>query len=422
MKTLNFIAIKRLKIVLLVLFMSIVSLNAAPSFEEKEISQVGWEVVYVESLYDAQSDTTVFYYSLNVQSWEKDLSHWVIGINLNEVPKGSGLDTSFGLDPTTGLYGFKWDDGQDKGTVATYTITVNGNVSAVATKYTVKGGTYYATGDTMGPGDAVVEADTYSITGMAYVDANLNGLYDANEPLLEGVSVNLLNEAGEIKATVISNSDGLYIFDGLNNGSYGVMIPQTTDTDDFNDMLSNYFTSWNSLNNLSLSGNNIENIDFGFTLNTYMVISDLTSGDPDGNGVTLEGTGKTIGYWKHQLSVAMRGKGRAHIDAATMRVYINMIESLYLAVPFVFDASDLFGSAFSVLKSTSSEGVDLLKKQLLGTEFNHAAGLGLVGDYVALQGVLIAYGEYLVLNYEVFDRAILIQAKDVFDLINNSGE
>lgn len=137
------------------------------------------------------------------------------------------------------------------------------------------------------------------------------------------------------------------------------------------------------------------------------------------------GCGKTIGFWKHQLKVQIDGKGRGHVDGATLQAYLNQIEALALPEPFQFDGSEYpagtgeFESAFAVLSSTSSDAVDLLKKQLLGTELNHMHGIGL-HDKV-WQMTLITWGEYLVANSGSFTRAELINAKDIFDAINNSN-
>ena len=76
------------------------------------------------------------------------------------------------FDPTTGVYGWKCDDGQNAGTTQTYTVTVSGHVGETNTDYSVKGGTYYAVGATTGPGAPIVDTTTFSISGLAYLDMN----------------------------------------------------------------------------------------------------------------------------------------------------------------------------------------------------------------------------------------------------------
>ena len=63
----------------------------------------------------------------------------------------------------------------------------------------------------------------------------------------------------------------------------------------------------------------------------------------------VDGTGKTIGFWKHQLSVAMKGKGRAQVSASTMQSYIDEIEEFYLSEPFQFDDANEFKAAHDIL-------------------------------------------------------------------------
>ena len=131
--------------------------------------------------------------------------------------------------------------------------------------------------------------------------------------------------------------------------------------------------------------------------------------------------GLTIGFWKHQNAVADKGKGRAQVDAETLQGYIDTIEELLLEEPFQFDDANEFKAAHEVMAMQTSDAVELLKKQLLGTEFNDVAGRGLEAPFNELQDKLIAWGEYLAANSELFTRDELIDAKDIFDLINNSG-
>lgn len=405
----------------LILFHS--TLLAAPSFEEKAINDVGWSVSYVGSSYDSVSDTTIFTYQVTTESWEKDLSHWVLAIYSDEVPIASGNETSFGLDPTTGIYGTKWDGGQLSGTTEQYTITVKGNVGEVQTEYSVKGGTYFAVGTTTGPGDSVTTGDSlYSISGTAYVDANGNGVLDVDEPLLTGVSVNLYDANGNVLVTLLTDANGFYSFNDLQEDSYSVNVAATGTTEDLNGILEGYFTRSNaSAISVNLLGADSLNNNFGFVVSVGNLLDDFDSTDPDADGFTFTGTGKTIGYWKHQHNVAIRGKGRAHVEAAVLAIYLQAIEGLYLVDPFQFTDGDEFASSRAILSSTSSNEVDLLSKQLLGTELNHIAGIGLTGDYKKLQSVLIAWSEYLVKHNTSFTRDEILAAKDICDLINNTG-
>ncbi|MDH5547560.1 MAG: carboxypeptidase regulatory-like domain-containing protein [Gammaproteobacteria bacterium] len=413
--------------VALFFFIYFISLNvsAAPSFEERDISQVGWSASLVDVVYDPVSDTTTFTYQMTAQSWEKDLSHWVLAVNLDDVVLVSVSPDnliSYGLDPTTGVVGIKWDAGQDKGTTALYSITVAGQVGVADIDYSVKGGTYYAIGTTQGPGDTIISADTYSIDGSVYVDANFSSYLDADEPLLANVTVELVDAAGNVVATAFTDANGSYHFNGLLAGDYNVVIQDNTFIDDFNEVLASYMSACvGKTVSVTVQNANISDVNFCFHLNTGDILNDLNTEDPDGDGFSLPGEGRTIGFWKHQLSVAIKGKGRAQIDAISLKNHIFAIESYHLVEPFQFTDGLEYVEAFDVLSNRSSIAVDLLKKQLLATEFNQMAGYGLTNNYAILQPVLLAWGEYLVANEFSFTRDQLLIAKDIFDQINNMG-
>ena len=100
-----------------------------------------------------------------------------------------------------------------------------------------------------------------------------------------------------------------------------------------------------------------------------------------------------------------------------------MIETCLLPIPFQFSDGDEFEHALRIMAKRTSVGVgvELLEKQLLGTEFNHMAGIGLSGDYTALQHLILAWAEFLVSNETTYSREALLEAKDILDSINNLG-
>ena len=397
---------------------------SGPSFEEKNISDVGWEVNYVGSVYDDFSNTTTFTYSVVTLDWEKDLSHWTLGMDVDQIPTSSETNTKYGIDPTTGVYGFKWDNGQDAGTLMYYTITLLGNIGEAGTEYSVKGGTYFAKGLTTGPGDdnVVVETDTYSISGLVYVDARIDSIYTISEPLISNVSVTLLDDNNEIIATSITDENGYYIFDNLINGVYTVVIDDSsTASNSFNDHLFQYF--YVPMNSIAVivDGADSSDLNFSAQLMVSSVLDDLNTNDPDGNGYSFVGTGKTIGFWKHQHKVAISGKGRSHVSAILLSNYLSQIELLWLNDPFQFADGNEYQSAFDIMSNRTSDANELLLKQLLGTEHNHVAGMGL-SDALSLQAVILNWAEFISANHVDYSREDILQAKDLCDLINNSGE
>ncbi len=117
----------------------------------------------------------------------------------------------------------------------------------------------------------------------------------------------------------------------------------------------------------------------------------------------------------HRLSVAIKGKGRAQVDAIIMRSYIAMLEAFQLATPFPFTDGYEFDAAFAVWANRTSVDVELLEKQLLATEIDHMAGMGLSGEYTELQNLILAWAEYLSAYPYFYSRDDLITAKDILD-------
>ncbi|NLC96642.1 MAG: Cna B-type domain-containing protein [Erysipelotrichaceae bacterium] len=69
---------------------------------------------------------------------------------------------------------------------------------------------------------------TYAIGDYTWVDTNRNGIQDANEPVLEGVIVELYDKTGTTKiAETTTDKNGKYIFDELEAGEYKVKFTLT---------------------------------------------------------------------------------------------------------------------------------------------------------------------------------------------------
>ena len=78
-----------------------------------------------------------------------------------------------------------------------------------------------------------------SITGTVFVDVNGNGLYDANEPGIDGVCINLLDPDGSPIPDALGNptvatttSGGFYLFEDLDPGTYRLHEVQPTGVSD----------------------------------------------------------------------------------------------------------------------------------------------------------------------------------------------
>ena len=139
--------------------------------------------------------------------------------------------------------------------------------------------------------DSESKNKTYSISGVAFEDVNDNGMRDANEPLLSGISVLLMDEAtGKIaldkdnkSMETITSSKGAYSFTNLVKGKYTVLfkfdasnyntaeykksgIDESNNSDVvYKDVSINNSTSaYASTETLNLSESDLTNIDAGF--------------------------------------------------------------------------------------------------------------------------------------------------------------
>ncbi|MCE9546801.1 MAG: hypothetical protein K8T25_15080 [Planctomycetia bacterium] len=67
-----------------------------------------------------------------------------------------------------------------------------------------------------------------SISGVVHADLNGDCIYQPGEPLLSGVTMQLLDSTGKVIATTKTDANGEYKFDGLEKGTYGVQELQPT--------------------------------------------------------------------------------------------------------------------------------------------------------------------------------------------------
>lgn len=260
-----------------------------------------------------------------------------------------------------------------------------------------------------------VESPLFDIGGVVFIDSNQNQQLDNLEPGFIHTMVYLFNANGQIITSVAPDASGRYLFENLPIGSYSVQSVILNS-------LAEYFSSTTPVILFVelVSSDSLGNY-FGLIPNTTVIVTDFDPNDTDGNGIVFSGTGKTIGFWKHQLQTHLSGKGNAQVDPITLQGYLDSIESLYLPQPFQFDDANEFRSALDILNRTSSQPVDLLLKQLLATELNEVSNRGLNEPYRTLQQVLIAWGESLAAGASQ-DDAMILFAKDIMDAINNSGE
>jgi hypothetical protein len=356
------------------------------------------------------------------------LSHFVIELPGCAPELASYIPTHYakvGSDPLTSIYGIKWQKFVGIHETALYVVTFPGNVPEGTVQVSVQAGPEALRSVESGvlPGSCRSAGD-FQISGTVFDDANSDGIYDEVEPGLPDVTVVLEGE-GEVIATGRTNADGEYRFEGIAPGYYTVRVPAMTADSDFNEDLAEYFiytgsTSGDPRVEVSV-GPDSEGNDFGFEPDAQVLIQGFNKGE-------LTTTGKSVKYWKDQLGAALRGEV-AEIDAATLKNYLDQIETLYLPDPYQFGTGNRLRAALDMLNH-KPDAIDWyeLREELLAAELNVVHGLGITGA-AGLQSNLLAWGETLVATNAPAEgvsglkisAVTLLEAATVFNQLNGGG-
>jgi len=304
-----------------------------------------------------------------------------LGLSGVKVAISSGLST---ISDADGLYSFT-------GLVAgTYTVSSNGPSGYFATPYSAP--VNYKSMAVQESKSAVNFGFSYeTIQNLAFYDANRDGVYQEGEPLLSGIAIQLSTGA---MATI--GSDGSYTFTNLKGDeSYTVSIGD----------LVGFLHNGSASQNVTLGAvyGKPKMANFGFMLD-YSWVSGQTA------------NGNTIGFWKTNLDKAIANKTNGtQVSKETLLNYVAQLSNLALSplnVTTLQQASD-------ILSKSSSLPSDLLSKQLMGSEFNHANGAYIGGNRLVTYFFLYD-GEYMLANPGLFSSAQLLAQKDKYDAYNNS--
>ena len=152
------------------------------------------------------------------------------------------------------------------------------------------------------PGDAYLNADFgynfpggHTIGDTVFMDADGDGVVDAGEPGIAGVTVTLLDGGGHPIATTVTDSDGNYAFPGLPDGSYTVWVNDTRNVLGGLTAVSDPDGGLDSRSAVTLSGADDLGQDFGYAPPHHAasdgLIGDTVFLDTDGNGALSAGEG-----------------------------------------------------------------------------------------------------------------------------------
>ncbi len=133
-----------------------------------------------------------------------------------------------------------------------------------------------------------------TITGIVYFDADQDGVYDADELLLAGVEVAAYDSSGAEVATATTDDNGAFTLADLPAGTYLVKMVLAD-----NEVRYVVVTTGNADGEtVHLEGGDEKHVEFGLYLNTCLIADDAENG-------TITGEGKSQGYWRHQVALAI---------------------------------------------------------------------------------------------------------------------
>jgi hypothetical protein len=144
-----------------------------------------------------------------------------------------------------------------------------------------------------------------SISGVVFVDVNQNGLFDANEPGIDGVVIKLLDQFGNPvldslgdPITAITSGGGFYLFEDLDAGAYQLFEVQPTGVNDGAEELGSLGGTVVANDRMQLTLAQTDAFDYAFA----ELGQQLTSGDA-----------ATIGFWQNKHGQALIAQGGAQL-------------------------------------------------------------------------------------------------------------
>lgn len=284
-------------------------------------------------------------------------------------------------------------------TPGTYTVSVANVAGLNQTTATPRPYTIVVGGTSAVAPETGFGAPPYStLTGVVFFDVNFNGIRNTEDYGLGAFTVKLYKAASSTTAiaTTTTAANGTYSFANLASGNYVVVVTGIAG------LAPTTLNEWS----VSANGGAVTVPDTGFGLK-FADIKKMSAG------------GFTIGYWKNNVDKAIAKKtGGVQVSAATIAAYTNAIGSLALD-PF---AGITMSQASAIMGSSSSAPIDLLKKQLVGSEYNYANGAngGYIGGSQQLTYAFIYWAEYVVKNPSLYSSTYIIWVKDWCDAYNNS--
>ena len=170
-----------------------------------------------------------------------------------------------------------------------------------------------------------------SIGNFVWNDLNGNGLQDAGEPGIAGVTVNLKNGAGTVIATTTTSSTGAYLFSNVTAGTYSVefstpngFVPAPSNVGT-NDAIDSDPVNGTAINVVVVAGVFNDTVDAGFVVNT-LSLGDFVWNDYNNNGIQDANEPGVVGV---TVSLYRDNDGNGTADGVAATTYVTTGNGFY---------------------------------------------------------------------------------------------
>ena len=217
-----------------------------------------------------------------------------------------------------------------------------------------------------------------SIGDLVFNDLDHDGIQDAGEPGIAGITVTLLNSAGTPIGTTVTDSTGHYLFPDLQPGTYAVQFPTTAGAgsvlstpdlggDDATDTDPNVTTGVTAPIVVAL-GQNITNVDAGYN-SPLGSIGDFVWSDLNTNGQQDPGEPGIQGITVTLYNSAGTSVGTTTTDASGKYEFTGLTPGDYaIGFPATLSGGDVL--------STADQGSDLTDRRSQQDHWPHRHGHG----------------------------------------------
>ena len=231
-------------------------------------------------------------------------------------------------------------------------------------------------GATLGSGTNATDYDfcvqpPASISGMIHVDLNGDCVYEPGEPLLAGVTVQLLNAQNQVVGTTVTDENGQYTFTGLKPGTYSVHEVQPQGYFEFGDSVGSAGGTLQGLDTIASAtlGSGVNATDYDFCVQAPASISGMIHVDLNGDCVYEPGEPLLAGITVQMFNAQNQVVGTTVTDQNGQYKFSNLTPGTYtvheLQPAGYYEFGDSVGSA-----GGTQQGLDTISSVPLGSGVN----------------------------------------------------